>query len=158
GPGTGAVLRAFPGEDSTQVKASGTLLASARFTALGTWKWARLAARTGLKSVFVYNYTRSRGDQGAVHSAEIEYALGNLGTNHVYNWTADDSAVSNAMQQYLAAFITTGNPHVAGLPVWPANNQAQAPIMIIDVHPHAEAPAFAPAFAVLDSLNTLHAR
>ena len=156
GPDADAVLRAFPGNDSAQVKESGTLLASARFTALGTWKWARLAVRTGQKPVFVYNYTRSRGDQGAVHSAEIEYALGNLGTNHVYAWTADDSAVSSAMQQYFAAFIKTGNPHVAGLPVWPANNQPPAPVMIIDVHPHAETPAFAPAFAVLDSLNSLH--
>ena len=157
GPNADAVLRAFPGDDSNQVKESGTLLASARFTALDTWKWAQLAVRTGQKPVFVYNYTRSRGDQGAVHSAEIEYALGNLGTNHVYAWTADDSAVSSTMQQYFAAFIKTGNPHVAGLPLWPANNQPQAPIMIIDVHPHAETPAFAPAFAVLDSLNSLHA-
>lgn len=157
GPAADAVLHAFPGTDSLQVMVSGTLLASARFTALGTWNWARLAVRTGQKPVYVYNYTRSRGDQGAVHSAEIEYALGNLGTNHVYAWTADDSAVSSAMQQYFAAFIMTGSPRVAGLPVWPANNQPQAPVMIIDVHPHAETPAFAPAFAVLDSLNSLHA-
>ena len=155
GPAADAVLHAFPGTDSLQVMASGTLLASARFTALGTWNWARLAVRTGQKPVYVYNYTRSRGDQGAVHSAEIEYALGNLGTNHVYAWTADDSAVSSTMQQYFAAFIKTGNPRVAGLPAWPANNQPQAPVMIIDVHPHAEAPAFASAFAVLDSLNSL---
>ena len=28
--------------------------------------------------------------KGAVHSAEIEYALGNLATNKVYAWTPDD--------------------------------------------------------------------
>ena len=27
---------------------------------------------------------------GAVHSAEIEYVMGNLPTNHVYDWTPDD--------------------------------------------------------------------
>ncbi|HEX4562366.1 MAG TPA: carboxylesterase family protein, partial [Gemmatimonadales bacterium] len=98
-------------------------------------------------------YTRSRGDQGAVHSAEIEYALGNLATNHVYAWTADDWTVSETMQSYFAAFIKTGDPQVTGLPGWPANNQPAATIMMLDVHPHAATPAFAPAFTVLDSLN-----
>ncbi|HKV70261.1 MAG TPA: carboxylesterase family protein, partial [Gemmatimonadales bacterium] len=153
GSDAGPVLREFPGGDSNEVKESGTLLAGARFTALGTWTWARLAARTGDKPVFVYNYTRSRGDRGAVHSAEIEYALGNLGTNHVYDWAADDWTVSETMQAYFAAFIKTGNPNTTGLPGWPANNQPAAPVMILDVHPHAAPSTFAPAFAVLDSLN-----
>ena len=153
GSDAGPVLRAFPGGDSNEVKESGTLHAGARFTALDTWTWARLAARTGDKPVFVYNYTRSRGDRGAVHSAEIEYALGNLGTNHVYDWAADDWTVSETMQAYFAAFIKTGSPNATGLPGWPANNQPAAPVMILDVHPHAAPSTFAPAFAVLDSLN-----
>jgi para-nitrobenzyl esterase len=152
GADAGDVLRAFPGSDSGQVKASGTLLASARFTALSTWKWARLAGRTGHHPVYVYLYARSRGDNGAVHSAEIEYALGNLGTNHVYRWTADDSTVSETMQEYFAAFIKTGRPEVAGLPAWPPNNTASMPVMTLDVHPNAATPAFAGAFAFLDSL------
>ena len=147
-----AVLRAFPGGDSNQVMESGTLLASARFTALSTWTWARLAGRTGERPVYVYHYTRSRGDGGAVHSAEIEYALGNLGTNHVYRWTADDSAVSAAMQAYFAAFIKTGRPAARGLPVWPANNTDSMPVMTLDVRPRVARPAFAGPFALLDSL------
>ncbi|MEO8111383.1 MAG: hypothetical protein ABI594_15170 [Ginsengibacter sp.] len=27
---------------------------------------------------------------GAAHSSEIEYAMGNLPTNHVYSWQAED--------------------------------------------------------------------
>ena len=152
GPDAADVLRVFPGGDSEQVKASGTLLASARFTALSTWKWARLAGRTGGHPVYVYFYARSRGDNGAVHSAEIEYALGNLGTNHVYRWTADDSTVSETMQEYFAAFIKTGRPEVRGLPAWPPNNTALMPVMTLDVHPSAATPAFAGPFAFLDSL------
>jgi len=55
-----------------------------------------------------------------VHSAEIEYALGNLGTNKVYSWTPEDHQVSKQMQAYFANFIKSGNPNGAGLPTWPA--------------------------------------
>ncbi len=57
--------------------------------------------------------------KGAVHSAEIEYALGNLATNKVFAWTPDDYQVSKTMQAYFANFIKTGNPNGAGLPAWP---------------------------------------
>jgi hypothetical protein len=38
--------------------------------------------------------------RGAVHSAEIEYALGNLASNKVYAWSPDDDRVSASMEQY----------------------------------------------------------
>ena len=152
GTAADAVLRVLPGNDSAQVKESGDILASAGFTALSTWRWAQLAGRSGGKPVFVYLYTRSRGSTGAVHSAEIEYALGNLQTNHVYAWTADDSAVSEAMQAYFAAFIKTGHPGVPGLPAWPANNTASRPVMVIDVHPHVGPPTIGTTWTFLDSL------
>jgi para-nitrobenzyl esterase len=47
---------------------------------------------------------------GAVHSAEIEYALGNLPTNKVYGWTPDDYKVSALMEQYFANFVGPGIP------------------------------------------------
>jgi para-nitrobenzyl esterase len=64
---------------------------------------------------------RSAGpDPGAVHSGEIEYALGNLATNRVYAWTDDDRRVSAIMEGYFANFIETGDPNGAGLPRWPS--------------------------------------
>src|SRR5207244_5158015 len=54
--------------------------------------------------------------RGAVHSAEIEYAMGNLDSNKVYDWTPDDHKVSKVMQEYFANFIKTGNPNGTGLP------------------------------------------
>ena len=38
---------------------------------------------------------------GAVHSAEIEYAMGNLATNKVYAWTPDDYKVSEVDAELL---------------------------------------------------------
>ncbi|PKP42469.1 MAG: carboxylesterase, partial [Bacteroidetes bacterium HGW-Bacteroidetes-13] len=53
---------------------------------------------------------------GAVHSAEIEYAMGNLSTNRVYDWQPEDYKVSEILQAYFVNFIRTGNPNGLGLP------------------------------------------
>jgi para-nitrobenzyl esterase len=77
--------------------------------------------------------------KGAVHSAEIEYAMGNLSTNKVYAWTPDDYKVSRIMQEYFANFIKTGNPNGPGLPTWPAANKGNnVQVMHIDVTTKAE--------------------
>ena len=58
---------------------------------------------------------------GAAHASEIEYAMGNLAGNKVYDWTPDDYKVSATMEDYFANFIKTGNPNGKGLPEWKAN-------------------------------------
>ena len=58
--------------------------------------------------------------RGAAHSAEIQYAMGNLDLDNRYAWDADDHKVSETMQGYFANFIKTFNPNGAGLPEWPA--------------------------------------
>jgi para-nitrobenzyl esterase len=111
-----AAQQAYSGD----VKQAATELASDRFIAYGTWKWIDSHARTSGKPTYRYYYTRPRpGQEGAGHSVEIEYALGNLPGNKVYAWTADDYALSAQMQAYFANFIKTGNPNGAGLPEWP---------------------------------------
>jgi para-nitrobenzyl esterase len=124
-------------------------LAGDRFIGFGTWRWIDLAARTGGKPVYRYYYTHPRpatkagapAAPGAVHSAEIEYALGNLDGNQVYAWTEDDRAVSRRMQAYFVNFIKTGNPNSPGLPNWPALDARGAadgtPLMVLDAAPHA---------------------
>lgn len=73
--------------------------------------------------------------RGAVHSAEIEYALGNLPTNRVYDWQPEDYKVSDIMQSFFANFIKTGNPNGLGVPEWQAVNKSSAvPVMYINVN------------------------
>ncbi|MBE7177926.1 MAG: carboxylesterase family protein [Mucilaginibacter polytrichastri] len=76
---------------------------------------------------------------GASHSAEIEYALGNLSTNRVYDWQAEDYKVSEIMQNMFENFIKTGDPNGLGSPEWPAVKPGEpAAVMHIDVKSAAE--------------------
>ena len=158
-------LRAYPAATEADVEQAATNLASDRFIGYSTWKWADLQSQTGGKPVYQYLYARARpamtpemGNataglaggvlkgtgpattpappaKGAVHSAEIEYALGNLATNKVYAWTADDYKVSSEMQAYFANFIKTGNPNGKGLPPWPAATPGEGrQIQYLDVN------------------------
>jgi para-nitrobenzyl esterase len=143
------IQRLYPATTDAAVEQAATDLAGDRFIAYSTWKLADAQSQTGGKPVYRYLYARPRpamtpemGNatanlaggvtkgtgaatpappaKGAVHSAEIEYALGNLPTNKVFAWTPDDYQVSKTMQGYFANFIKTGNPNGAGLPTWPA--------------------------------------
>ena len=156
------VLRLYPAATDAAAEQAATDLASDRFIGYSTWKWADMQLQTGGQPVYRYLYARPRpamtpemGNataglaggvlkgtgaptpappaKGAVHSAEIEYALGNLATNKVYAWTADDYKVSETMQAYFANFIKTGNPNGAALPPWPATSQAAGPVLRLDV-------------------------
>ena len=73
---------------------------------------------------------------GAVHSADIEYAMGTLDTNEFYDWQPEDYAISRLFLSYYANFCKTGNPNGEGLPEWSSitkENCDAAPVMIIDV-------------------------
>lgn len=125
-----------------------TDLASDRFIGYGTWKWIDTHARTGGRPVYRYYFAHPRpGMAGATHSAEIEYALGNLPGNGAYPWTEEDHALSARMQIYFANFIKSGNPNRpddAGLPAWPALGSGQAgaaaPVLRFDAQPSVTYP------------------
>ncbi|HRH46044.1 MAG TPA: carboxylesterase family protein, partial [Pyrinomonadaceae bacterium] len=123
------ILKLYPANTREQVIDSATDLAGDQFISFSTWKWADIHSKTGGKSVFRYYYAHPRPPvkdakanstppSGAVHSAEIEYAMGNLSTNQVFAWTAEDYKISNLMQNFFANFIKTGNPNGKDLPVW----------------------------------------
>ncbi|MDB5236257.1 MAG: carboxylesterase [Hymenobacter sp.] len=161
------VLRLYPAGTDAEAEQSATDLASDRFIAYSTWKWAEMQLQTSGRPVYRYLYARPRpamtpemgnatsglaggvvkGNaaaplappaRGAVHSAEIEYALGNLASNKVFAWTADDYQVSKTMQGYFANFIKTGNPNGPGLPTWPATATGNGQVLRLDVKTQAE--------------------
>lgn len=133
-------------------------LESDLFTGFPTWKVCDYQATTTDKPVYRYKFNRPRPSKqapkplkegerprptGAVHSADIEYAMGNLTTNTVYGWTEDDYAISKLFLTYYANFCKYGDPNGEGLPVWtPINGHLDAaPVMQIDIESHEEASA-----------------
>lgn len=163
------LLKVYNPANDAEVEQVATALAGDRFIGFSTWKWSDLHAKTGGKPVYRYFYERPRPEmraemgaavanmaggvtrnddakakrppapKGAVHSAEIEYAMGNLPSNRVYDWQPEDYKVSEIMQLFFANFIKTGNPNGLGVPQWPAVKAGQAaPVMRIDVHTRAE--------------------
>ena len=173
GPRADEVAKLYSGSTPDEIMDAATALAGDRFIAYSTWKWADMQLKSGAP-VYRYFYARPRpamkaslGNaspglaggvvrnstapppppaRGAVHSAEIEYALGNLTKNDVYEWTADDHKVSQIMQDYFANFIKKKDPNGSGLPKWPAlsskGDDSAPQVMRIDVKTQAEADKF----------------
>lgn len=154
------VLKLYPGHTEAQVKASGTALAGDEFIALATWRWMHLQRTTGHAPVYYYYFTKPRPAKrdgsagpgtGAVHSGEIEYALSNLYSNHVYAWTPTDYKVSRIMEGYFANFIKTGNPNGKGLPYWPEVVHKDGGLLrqVIGVDTHTKVGRWAPRYEFL---------
>jgi para-nitrobenzyl esterase len=136
-------LKVYSASTDAEVEQAAADLASDRFIGYSTWKWADLHGQTGGKPVYRYLFARPRPQtppaRGAVHSAEIEYALGNLATNKVYAWTEDDYKASRVMQGYFANFVKTGDPNGPDLPKWPAADGGDGVrLMRLDVDSGAE--------------------
>ena len=91
---------------------------------------------------------------GAVHSADIEYAMGTLPTNRVYDWQPEDYVVSDIFSNYYVNFVKTGNPNGLGLVDWPTtNSKAIAPVLQIDVSTFVkEDPNMEKRYEIMDKL------
>ena len=176
------ILKVYSASSKDELQQTATDLAGDRFIGFSTWRWSDVHLRTSGKPVYRYFYARPRpamrpemGDatpglaggvvrgsggrtppppaKGAVHSAEIEYAMGNLDSNKVYAWTADDHKVSKTMQEFFANFIKTGNPNGAGVPEWPAMKPGgSGQVMRIDVESKAEAEKHRDRYLLLKDL------
>jgi para-nitrobenzyl esterase len=169
------ILKAYSAGTTDEVYEAAAHLASARFVGFSTWKWSELHMKTSGKPVYRYLYARPRpafqgtpgqpapnggrgagrqqsGPRGASHSAEIQYAMGNLDLDKRYAWEPADYEVSKTMQAFLVNFIKTGNPNGPGLPEWsayrPDNNYQR---MRIDVESHAEPEAHRDRYVALDA-------
>lgn len=148
--------------DADIVNYPGYVLGGDMFIAYATWKWLDMLSQTSSKPVYRYLYchprpettlvdkepglaggtTEKKSDSpsyppnpGAVHSADIEYAMGNLVTNHMFKWNENDYQVSEIFQQVYLNFVKTGNPNGLGMPKWDTiNGKTVAPVMYIDLN------------------------
>jgi para-nitrobenzyl esterase len=83
--------------------------------------WAMSESKHGKRKAYLYFFTKvppANGNQpsrGAIHTAEIPYALGNAARN----WTAADRTLSETMTAYWVNFAASGDPNGKGLPAWP---------------------------------------
>jgi para-nitrobenzyl esterase len=165
GDRAGRVEALYPAATDAEVIPAATALASDRFLTAATWTWADLHRRSGAPT-YVYLYTRVRPARldapapaptpwGAVHSAEIEYALGNLDVNPAYAWAPEDRQVSATMGGYWANFVRTGDPNGAGLPPWPRAVAGAEPVQrqVIDVRSGAVPFVEQPRYRQMDALT-----
>ena len=89
----------------------------------------RLHARTHAhksSSAWLYHFTHvpptPGGERmGSHHAAELGYVFGNLDNG---DYTDVDHRISETMMGYWVQFAATGDPNAAGLPSWPAYDQA----------------------------------
>jgi para-nitrobenzyl esterase len=171
------IVKAYAATTTDEVYEAAMHLASARFISYGTWKWTELHAQTSGKPVYRYLYARVRPaylgmpgqppppappganaqqapvPHGASHSAEIQYAMGNLDLDKRYAWEPADYGVSKTLQAYFVNFIKTGNPNGAGVPTWPAYAAATGyQRMRIDVTSQAEPEAHRDRYVALDAV------
>jgi para-nitrobenzyl esterase len=177
------VLQLYPAATDEDVVVAATDLASDMFLGYSTWKWADLHGQTGGQPVYRYLYAHPRppmrpemGDavgglaggvlrgeeaealrlppaRGAVHSADIEYFMGNLATNMVYAWTDADEQLSELMQLCYAHFVQSGDPNGPGVPQWPAANTGESvQLLRLDVEPAMESERHRARYLLLDEL------
>jgi para-nitrobenzyl esterase len=177
GDRAGEVLKVYAASTPEEVLQAATDLASDRFISHGTWQWTELQMKTGGKPVYRYYYTHPRpsylgmpgqappsaapaagrggpaAPRGAAHSAEIQYAMGNLSLDKRYAWEPADSKVSETMQGYFVNFIKTGNPNGPGLPNWPAYDaKTNYQRMRIDEASRVESEPHRARYLVLDAV------
>jgi para-nitrobenzyl esterase len=158
----------YPAAQDSDVIPAATALASDLFIAASTWNWFDHQRRTGAPAYYYY-YTHVRPAPtafkasgppayGALHSAEIEYALGNLGANPAYAWADADHKVSATMNGYFVNLIKTGDPNGKGLPSWPKAPAGDGPIrrQVIDVDTTSAAFPEQARYVALLSLLTGH--
>jgi len=159
----GEILSVYQPASDADVLQVATDLASDRFIAYASWKFIDLHSKTSKHPVYRYLFAKKRPlmvgapagtvdhSIGASHASDIEYALGNLSSNKVYAWTADDYKASETMQNYFVNFVKTGNPNGKGLPKWPGLQSTEPKFMVIDAESKLQSETKAKRYVLMDS-------
>jgi para-nitrobenzyl esterase len=134
------ILAAYPaGETPAEKWTERNLMRDSAF-GWNAWTWARLQTRTGSSKVFLYYFAEPAelpagaepGAYGARHASELPYVFRQLTEHDRPVPTPKDEGLSDMMRAYWTNFVKTGDPNGAGLPRWPAYNDAKPQVLHIE--------------------------
>jgi para-nitrobenzyl esterase len=130
------LLALYPAGEGTVARTARDLQ---RDTAFGwhTWTWVRLQSKTGKSKAFLYYFDHHpdypagspKAGFGAAHSDEMPLVFQQFGLPGRPPANALDQAMSEIITAYWTNFAKTGDPNSAGLPTWPAYNNAKPQAM-----------------------------
>ena len=131
------ILQLYPA--TTDAIAAESQTAISRNECFGSKQYglAKLQEAKGKGKIYMYRFSRDVPGAtpetrfGAFHTGEVPYFYNNL---HTVNRPFEDAdqQLAKRMSQYLLNFTKTGSPDGKGLPSWPAYNQKDKKIMILD--------------------------
>lgn len=134
--GADALLAAYPhATDAEASRSARDIMRDATF-AWPTWAWASLQARNGKHKAFVYyfDHRTPASPEGANHADEIRYVFGTLDTPGMTGGAPGpgDRALAERIQSYWIHFARNGDPNGPGLPHWPAFDEKDPQVLVLD--------------------------
>ena len=139
----------YPASSDREAKSNINTVLSAAWFAYSHHDWSRRLTQQG-KPAYLYYFTKQNGGIGDWHSGEMIYAYGNL-KNAPQNYTEEDFALSDLMQQYWLNFVRTGDPNGEGLPEWPTFAEAETKALHFDSDVEPVEDPYLPLDALLDA-------
>src|SRR4029077_14435552 len=102
------------------------------------WAWARLQSTTGHAPVYYYSFQQQPpfpkeslyAGWAPSHFAELWYVFDHLNQNP-WAWTAADRNMAAEISAYWVNFAKSGDPNGAGVPRWPAFENAKSQVQIL---------------------------
>ena len=142
GPFAEDLLKAYPVGENSVPKTARDLARDAAF-GWHTWSWARLQAKMGQSSAYLYYFDQHpdypedspRYGYGSPHGQEVSYVFQTLDASKPET-TESDLAISEAMATYWTNFAKTGNPNGEGVPEWPTFSDKTPYVMHFGPTPH----------------------
>ncbi len=136
------LLKAYPVGENSIPKTARDLARDAAF-GWHTWSWARLQAKMGKSSAYLYYFDQHpdypadspRYGYGSPHGQDVNYVFQTLDASNPQT-TESDMAISEAMATYWTNFAKTGDPNAEGMPEWPTFSDETPDVMYFGPTPH----------------------